>query len=36
MMEGIISEGSYNWNRKSTLKQALAVLIKIDWFLMFN
>ena len=35
-MEGLISEGSYNWNSKSTLKQALGVLTKIDWFLIFN
>ena len=35
-MEELISEGSYNWNSKSTLKQALGVLTKIDWFLIFN
>ena len=27
-MEGIVSEGVYNWNRKSAVKQAIAVLTK--------
>ena len=28
-MEGLISEGACNWNRKSAIKQDIAVLIKI-------
>ena len=35
-MEGLVSEGVYNWNRKSAVKQAIAVLTKmffIDLFL---
>ena len=28
-MEGLISEGSYNPNKKRTTKQAVSVLIKI-------
>lgn len=35
-MEGLISEGVYNLNRKGTVKQAIAVLTEfffIDWVL---
>ena len=28
-MEGLISEGEYNWNSKNTLEQAIAMLNKI-------
>lgn len=28
-MEGLVSEGVYNWNRKSAVKQAIAVLTKM-------
>ena len=35
-LSGLITEGAYNWNRKSALKQAIAVLIDQNTFFIYS